>query len=407
MKRILLLTNIYPNNDPNYRGTAVCHSFTTEWIKMGYQVQVIHFDSLFPRPYYWIGKLINSKIQARTGTVAYTNTPRKPKRYMVDDVPVLFVPLKKLIPHKAPSNSKINKAFSYVIGVLEKNSFAPDAITAHFALPQLQFLPLFKERYPNAKTCMVLHGNSSALSYFYPKTYRDLMPAVDVWGFRSMAFQKDFEKRFGNEKPMFLCHSGIPEKYLEPVEKDFANSVKRFAFVGSLYELKNVDITLRALHKAMAGKEYTFDIVGGGAENDNLHHLVDDLGMDDHVVFHGQMKRDDAQAVVRNADCFVMVSSREAFGLVYVEAMAKGCIVIGTKGQGIDGIVTHGVNGFLCNARDVDGLADIINQIVSMPQDDLKRISSKAVETASNLTNRKVAEQYIYSIINETETETI
>ena len=181
--------------------------------------------------------------------------------------------------------------------------------------------------------------------------------------------------------------------------KDFSNGVKRFVFVGSLYELKNVDVTLRALHKAMAGKDFTFDIVGSGAEYDNLRRLVDELGLGDHVVFHGQLKRDDAQEVVRNADCFVMVSSREAFGLAYVEAMAKGCIVIGTIGQGIDGIVTHGENGFLCKARDVDELAEVINQIVNLSRVELQNISSKAVTTAANLTDRKVAEQYINSIL--------
>lgn len=398
MRNILLLTNIYPNNDPEYGGTAVCHTFTREWMEMGYNVRVVHFDSLFPRPYYWVGKLFNERIQAKTGTVAYTNTPRRPTRYTVDGIPVIFVPLRKLVPHKAPSQRQTEKAFRYVVGELERDGFTPDVITAHFVLPQLQFMPLFKKQYPNARTCLVLHGNSGALPSFYPKKYTEYMSSVDVWGFRSLAFQKSFEKRFGSEKPMFLCHSGIPEKYLESVNKDFANGVKRFAFVGSLYELKNVDITIRALHKAMAGKEYTFDIVGSGAENDNLHHLVEELGMGEHVVFHGQMERDDAQAVVRNADCFVMVSSREAFGLVYVEAMAKGCIVIGTKGQGIDGIVTHGENGFLCKSRDVDGLAEVINHIVNLPQDDLKRISAKAVETASNLTDRKVAEHYINSI---------
>ena len=401
MKNILLITNIYPNNDPEYGGTAVCHSFTTEWVAMGYNVRVVHFDSLFPRPYYWVGKLFNERIQAKTGTVAYTNTPRKPIRYTVDNIPVIFVPLKKNVPHKAPSQRQADKAFRYVVNELEKDGFTPDLITAHFVLPQLQFIPMFKQHYPDARTCLVLHGNSGALASFYPKNYQELMPSVDVWGFRSLAFQHSFEKRFGNEKPMFLCHSGIPEKYLESVDKDFANGVKHFAFVGSLYELKNVDITLRALHKAMEGKEYTFDIVGSGAENDNLHHLVDELGMGDHVVFHGQMKRDDAQTVVRNADCFVMVSSREAFGLVYVEAMAKGCIVIGTKGQGIDGIVKHSENGFLCKARDVDGLTEVINQIINLPQSELQQISSKAVSTATELTDRKVAEHYINSIINE------
>lgn len=399
MKNILLITNIYPNNDPEYGGTKVCHSFTTEWAAMGYNVRVVHFDSLFPRPYYWVGKLFNERIQAKTGMVAYTQTPRKPTRYMVDGIPVIFVPLRKFVPHKAPSQRQTEKAFRYVVGELEKDGFTPDVITAHFVLPQLQFMPMFKKHYPDAKTCLILHGGSGAFPYFYPRKYKELMTSIDVWGFRSQSFQKNFEKRFRIEKPKFLCHSGIPEKYIESVDRNFANGVKRFAFVGSLYELKNVDITLRALHKAMVGKEYAFDIVGSGAENDNLHRLVDELDMGDHVVFHGQMKRDDAQAVVRNADCFVMVSSREAFGLVYVEAMAKGCIVIGTKGQGIDGIVTHGENGFLCKARDVDGLAELINQIVSLPQEELKQISLRAVETASNLTDRKVAEHYINSIL--------
>ena len=399
MKNILLLTNIYPNNDPEYGGTAVCHSFTTEWVKMGYNVRVVHFDSLFPRPYYWVGKLFNERIQAKTGTVAYTKTPRKPKRYTIDDVPVIFVPLKKYVPHKAPSQRQTDKAFHYVVSELEKDGFKPDVVTAHFVLPQLQFMPLFKKQYPAARTCLVLHGPISLFQKYYPKDYKEMMPAVDVFGFRSLAFQQSFEKRFGNEKTMFLCHSGIPEKYIEAVDKDFSNGVKRFVFVGSLYELKNVDVTLRALHKAMAGKDFTFDIVGSGAEYDNLRRLVDELGLGDHVVFHGQLKRDDAQEVVRNADCFVMVSSREAFGLAYVEAMAKGCIVIGTIGQGIDGIVTHGENGFLCKARDVDELAEVINQIVNLSRVELQNISSKAVTTAANLTDRKVAEQYINSIL--------
>lgn len=400
MKKILLLTNIYPNNDPAYGGTAVCHSFTKEWIKMGYDVRVIHFDSLFPRPYYWVGKLLNSRIQAKTGSVAYMNTPRKSKQYKVDNVPVLFVPLKKLVPHKAPSQHQTNKAFKFIVETLKSDGFVPDVVTAHFTLPQLQFLPLFKRQYPKTRTCLVLHGNgSSALPYFYPNNYREFMKSVDVWGFRSLAFRKDFEDTFGHDKPMFLCHSGIPEKYIEAVNKTFTEGIKHFVFVGSLYELKNVDITLRALHKAMAGKDFTFDIVGSGAEIDNLHRLVEELGIQNNVIFHGQMKRDEAQNVMKNADCYVMVSSREAFGLVYVEAMAKGCIVIGTEGQGIDGIIKQGENGFLCKARDVDGLVSTIRKIASLSREELMEISANAKMTASLLTDRMVAESYINALL--------
>lgn len=395
---ILLLTNIYPNNDPSYRGTAVCHSFAKEWKAMGYNVRVIHFDSLFPKPYYWAGRLFADRIQARTGMVAYTKTPGRPVSYDVDGIPVDFVPLRKWVPHKIPSKRQIYGAFKYLCEKLDREGYAPDAITAHFILPQLEFLHLFKLKYPAAKSCMVLHGNSIALQRNYPGKYQDLMKSVDVWGFRSVAFQLEFENRFGKHPCEFLCYSGIPEKYLEPVERDFSAGVKRFAFVGSLYELKNVDITLRALKEAMAGRDYTFDIVGSGAELDNLNHLVDELGMHDHVTFNGQKTRDEAQKFYRNADCFVMVSSREAFGLVYVEAMAKGCIVIGTKGQGIDGIVKHGDNGFLCKARDVEALAGIIRDIANMQPADLEEISCRAVATAAALTDRKVAEKYVNAI---------
>jgi glycosyltransferase involved in cell wall biosynthesis len=80
--------------------------------------------------------------------------------------------------------------------------------------------------------------------------------------------------------------------------------------------------------------------------------------------------------------------------------MAKGCIVIGTEGQGIDGIVKHGENGFLCKARDLDGLAELIKHIINLSQPRLQQISSKAIATAMELTDKKVAEHYINAILN-------
>ena len=374
MKNILLITSIYPNNDSSYPGTKVCHTFTKEWVEMGYNVRVVHFESMFPRFYNLIGDFFGDKIQAKTGAVVYTKHPRRIAKYTVEGIPVIFVPIKKWVPHKNFSERLVVRSFESVCSVLEKEGFVPDVVTGHFVLPQLEMLHLFKTKYPQVRTCLVLHGGWTQMRFIYPDRFEALMNSVDVWGFRSLAFQRSFENNFGKEKQMFLCHSGIPEKYIENVKKDFPNGVKRFAFVGSLFELKNVDITLRALHKVMVGKEYTFDVVGSGAENENLHYLVEELGMKDHVVFHGRMKRDDAQNIVRNADCFVMVS--------------------------IDGIVKHGENGFLCKARDVDELADVINHIVALPHDELKHISSNAVETAINLTDRKVAENYLNSILN-------
>ena len=399
MQKILLLTNIYPNNDPSYGGTKVCHSFTTEWQKMGYEVRVVHIESLFPRPFYWIGRFLYKFIQAKTGFVAYVNTPRKNVRYEVDGIHVLFTPVPKYRPHTSPSPANMRKACSWICEQLEKDGFVPDVITAHFVLPQLEMIHLLKQRYTSAKTCLVLHGESDAFQKCYPDSYKTLMSSVDVWGFRSQAFMDHFNHRFGVHPKEFVCWSGIPEKYLTSERRTVSDQVTRFIFVGSLYKLKNVDITMRALHQAMDGKPYTFDIVGDGAEQDSLRGLVNELGVQDKVIFHGRKSRDEAQQLMEQADCFVMVSSREAFGLVYVEAMAKGLIVIGTKGQGIDGVVKDGENGFLCDAGDVDGLAAVIRKMVDMPKSERQRMSDLSVKTAKGLTDRKVAEHYMNSII--------
>lgn len=398
MKNILLLTNIYPMNDPSYDGTPVCHFFTREWMKSGYNVRVVHFMSLFPQPYYWLGRMFGKTIAAKTGYVTYSHPARECQKYEVEGVPVLYVPIVKYIPHKNPAEKRIQAAFNYVCQELEAEGFVPDVVTAHFPLPQLEMLYLFKQKFPSVKTCLVLHGDGSQIPTIYQDKYHQYMDAVETWGFRSLAFKQQFEARFGAKPKEFICYSGIPEAFLTHADKSFEQTVRKFVFVGSLFQLKNVDVTIKALHQAFPDGDFEFHVVGSGAEETSLRSLSDELGMQSQVVFHGQQKREDAQKIVAEADCFVMVSSREAFGLVYVEAMAKGCITVATKGQGIDGVIVNGENGFLCESNNVEALAATLKHIRSLSAEQLRAISQKAVETADELTDAKVAAHYLNSI---------
>lgn len=52
-KNILVLTNIYPADDTAYVSTSVVHYFTKEWVKMGYNVRVIHNNGIYLRIFYW------------------------------------------------------------------------------------------------------------------------------------------------------------------------------------------------------------------------------------------------------------------------------------------------------------------------------------------------------------------
>ena len=399
MKNILLLSNIYPTDDPKYPGTKICHFFTKEWQRMGYNVRVVHYESCFPQLYYKIGGLFREKIMAKTGSLVDMSVPREPIRYEVDGIKVLRVPLKKYVPHGSVPEKSVKKGFEATASFLKDDGFTPDVITAHFFFPQAEFLHKLKQVYPNARTCMVMHSNGESIPVYYKKGYKKLMESIDVWGFRSKSFKEQFEGLYGKKNKEFLCYSGIPAEYIQPIERDFSKGVSRFAFLGSLYKLKNVNVTLQALSEVYNNDNYSFDIIGDGAEMDSLKVLTKELHQENHVIFHGRQPREKAQEIMTEADCFVMVSTREAYGLVYLEAMAKGIIPIATTGQGFDGIIVNGENGFLCESENVEALASVLKHIKELPKDELQRISQSAFETAKELTDEKAADKYIKSIL--------
>ena len=91
------------------------------------------------------------------------------------------------------------------------------------------------------------------------------------------------------------------------------------------------------------------------------------------------------------SDVFVLTSSPETYGLVYLEAMASGCIVIGTQGWGIDGILVNGENGYLVEAKSVAEIVDALFIIFTNPQSIILNNSTKTVK---NFTQEKAAANY-------------
>lgn len=200
-----------------------------------------------------------------------------------------------------------------------------------------------------------------------------------------------------------LASSYATQAFLKSIwivlKKEFKKEIKKFAFVGSLYELKRVNDTINALYIAFPNKDFSFDIVGSGAEESNLKSLVKKLGLKDQVIFHGQQKRDDAQKIMGKADCFVMVSTHEAFGLVYVEAMARGLITIATPElKALMAFTLTEKMATFANLVILKLWLKSLSESGHLSVEELNKISEAAIKTAENLTNKKVAENYIKAI---------
>lgn len=385
--------------DNTYVGTNVVHYFAKQWVKMGYDVKVIHIKSYFPHIFYLFGKLFKEFIKAKTGSVVHTKRLTKPDKYMIDDVSVLMIPAFKLYPRSRFSEKTLGNIIDTIVKDNDIEGFIPDYSVGHFRNPQLQILYYLKNRYLSLKTGMVLHCSGHKLKTIYPQRYEEYLESLDILGFRSKAFKIEFEKNFNVRKKTFICHSGIPDKYLNFRERDFKQGIHKYCFVGSLFKLKRVENTIKALYEAYPNKNFSFDIVGDGAEKANLVKLTQRLNLENNICFHGKLSRDHAQEIIYKSDIFVMVSFSEAFGLSYVEALAKGCITIGTKNQGIDGVIIHGINGFLCESDNIRELSDLFIQIQNMDQISLQKISHNGYNTAKEMTDFKEAESYLKAFI--------
>lgn len=165
--------------------------------------------------------------------------------------------------------------------------------------------------------------------------------------------------------------------------------------VCHLIPQKKVDVTIRAF--AAIQKQHpnaTLTIVGQGGQRQVLEQLCEELGISHAVRFLGEIPNSDVLQEMSKAQFFVMPSVREGFGIVYLEAMACGCVVIGTEGEGIADLVESGKNGFLVPPDNAEAIAQVIERCDAEPESTLQ-IALRGQQDALGLTWEKNGEGYI------------
>lgn len=397
--KIFVLTPIYATTTTMQGATPVVHYFAREWVKMGHEVKVFHLGHKFPRPFYWISKRFQHQLNTRLGMLVPVNYP-KDTDYEADGVRVFKRNIKKIKPHSRYSPRQINYALSIITKECAQNG-VPDWFIGHWDNPQLELLCALKKRF-NKPTCLVLHSNKFDFKRLYGENAKAMLAQMDVIGFRNVAAQQDFESKYGKPKKTFIAYSGVSEAFLKAGasnEKAITTPVRNFVFVGSLINRKYPTEILTALSKVYPDGDFSMTYIGDGAEKEKIEAEHKRLGSKGAVKFTGRIPREDIVDYLKQSDVFVMISKGEIFGLVYLEAMALGVIPIGSKNEGIDGIIRNEENGFLCEAGNAEDLSAIISRMRIMSQDQLKQLSDNAKRTANDFSDYGVAKQYLDCLI--------
>lgn len=139
-----------------------------------------------------------------------------------------------------------------------------------------------------------------------------------------------------------------------------------FVSIGNLIETKRFDLTIEAFSKAFSkDKNVRLKIVGEGPLRKQLEEQVKAIGEDGRISFYGRISREAIVDQLNTSNCMVLPSDFETFGVVYIEAMAVGLPVIGTRNGGAEDIINE-ENGILVDKNNVDQLRDAMQNMYCM-----------------------------------------
>jgi glycosyltransferase involved in cell wall biosynthesis len=181
-----------------------------------------------------------------------------------------------------------------------------------------------------------------------------------------------------NEKIVSVIPGGINEE-LYNVEMDVRSKIRKelgipedVLVIGSITRIDRAK-GLTELVNAFASLPVALNkcrlvIVGEPTYNEEeynleLKQLIKDCRIDDRVIFTGYRK--DIPQLLSAFDIFALPSYEEAFGYVYIEAMAAGLPVIATNSGGALDVISNGETGFLIPPKDIVLLKDALTRLLS------------------------------------------
>lgn len=185
--------------------------------------------------------------------------------------------------------------------------------------------------------------------------------------------------------------SGVPHRDFGTSTKMMCDDVVRIVLATRLIPLRNVIQCLEAIRRLPTNIQAYVEIFGEGPLEVQVRKFIDENGMTDRVSMHGFRPRHEVLEAMSRAHLFLMPSAPETLGLAYLEAMAKGCVVVGHKGWGIDGIVTDAVNGYLVPSPDP---THILDRILSYLSSDRAALHRRSFSTAKQHTAEDAAFRY-------------
>ena len=137
-------------------------------------------------------------------------------------------------------------------------------------------------------------------------------------------------------------------------------------FVGRKTEYKGLDVCVKAFSALRKGRQNVY-FLAMGPETDFSRRLWPQYSGLDGLVVRGTISDEERLAALAACDVFLMPSTGEAFGIMYLEAWAYHKPVIGAKIASVSSVVADGEDGFLVAPGQVAPLILCLTRLADDP----------------------------------------
>lgn len=243
----------------------------------------------------------------------------------------------------------------------------PDVIHVHGLLNAGLIAEVIQQHYP-IPYVITEHSSAYARGMVTEQVLTRFRPIAAQAAMRfcvSQAFSRQLTQQFQLSWQVFP--NMVSDLFFQPRQPKTAQLTQasmHFLTLSMLNANKRVDLVIQAFAEAFKGQAHVqLTIAGDGPERHALVQQVQSAGVQDQIRFVGGLTRAQAAQQMDQADGFVLASDYETFGVVVIEALAKGVPVIATRCGGPEDSVRPGLDGLLVETGDVSALANAMRQL--------------------------------------------
>ncbi|WP_339146480.1 MULTISPECIES: N-acetyl-alpha-D-glucosaminyl L-malate synthase BshA [unclassified Sutcliffiella] len=162
--------------------------------------------------------------------------------------------------------------------------------------------------------------------------------------------------------------------------------------VSNFRKVKRVQDVVKSFHLIEKQIPSKLLLVGDGPEISVVCNLVKELGLKDKVLFLG--KQENLEDLYSISDLMLLLSEKESFGLVLLEAMACGVPSVGTKIGGIPEVIDNGKTGYLSDVGDVEDISRNAIKILGDTTLHTKFAGNAISRVKEHFSSQRIVEQY-------------